>query len=394
MSVADAVQAYIQAELGGDDCWIALPREAYPTWIDGTPVNMTVQEVYQRNCAVKKWNSMRNPVTKLLKALYGHPDSVTMWEVKCDLDVQSVGFAAVGAEWPSVYFHQALKLLLIIYVDDFKMAGPEGNLDAGWALLRTKLNIGPEGPLGMSLGCNQRREQMTLYGKIIANVVIYDMESFLEQCVARYLEVAPKGTKMKEAKTPFLHDEGKHGPARDPTKVKGTRCVWCDSIAPFDGQDAEPKVGGDGASLDDDEVHGQLADAAASVLMKILYSARMARFDLLRPVQRLAKWFTKWKKRHDDELYKLVCYIHTTKGKKLIGWVADDIDDIQPHVFSDSDFAGTEGTQKSTSGVHLCLRGPRTSFPLSGQSKRQGCVSLSTTEAELVAAALALKSAG
>ncbi len=103
---------------------------------------------------------------------------------------------------------------------------------------------------------------------------------------------------------------------------------------------------------------------------------------------------TKWRKRHGDELYRLVCYIDTTKGKKMIGWVADDIEEIQPHLFSDSDFAGTEGTQKYTSGVHLCLRGPNTSFPLSGQSKRQGCVSQSTPASEIVAAALALKSAG
>ena len=75
----------------------------------------------------------------LLMALYGHPDSVTMWEVKCDLDVKAVGFAAVGAEWPSVYYHMDLKLLLIIYVDDFKLAGPEANLEKGWALLRTKI---------------------------------------------------------------------------------------------------------------------------------------------------------------------------------------------------------------------------------------------------------------
>ncbi len=64
-------------------------------------------------------------MTILLIALYGHPDSVTMWEVLCDFAVKSVGFEAVGAEWPSVYFHKELKLLLIIYVDDFKLAGPE-----------------------------------------------------------------------------------------------------------------------------------------------------------------------------------------------------------------------------------------------------------------------------
>jgi hypothetical protein len=82
-----------------------------------------------------------------------------MWEVKCDVDVKSVDFNAVGAEWPSVYFHPKLKLLLIIYVDDFKLAGPQENLGAGWALLRTNLNIGPEGPLGVYSGCNQTRNR-------------------------------------------------------------------------------------------------------------------------------------------------------------------------------------------------------------------------------------------
>ena len=38
---------------------------------------------------------------------------------------------------------------------------------------------------------------------------------------------------------------------------------------------------------------GELAPSAASVLMKIMYAARVARFDLLRPVQWLAKFMTK-----------------------------------------------------------------------------------------------------
>ena len=117
-----------------------------------------------------------------------------------------------------------LKLLLIIYVDDFKLAGPEENMDKGWALLRTKLIIGPEGPLGMYLGCNQKREQITLHGGILANCVIYDMESFLEQCVNKYLEVAPRNTKMKEAKTPLLQDEGNHRNSRNPTTNQGKCC--------------------------------------------------------------------------------------------------------------------------------------------------------------------------
>ena len=48
-----------------------------------------------------------------------------------------------GEEWPSMYFHKKLKLLLVIYVDDLKLAGPEENLTKGWEMLRSKLNIEP-----------------------------------------------------------------------------------------------------------------------------------------------------------------------------------------------------------------------------------------------------------
>ena len=103
---------------------------------------------------------------------------------------------------------------------------------------------------------------------------------------------------MRDAKTPFLHDEGNHGPSRNPSKIKGATCEWCAYVTPDVVPGAGSTVGGAGAtssskvqetpgevnSLGDDEVRGQLADAAASVLMKILYAARMARFDLLRPV--------------------------------------------------------------------------------------------------------------
>ena len=48
--------------------------------------------------------------------------------------------------------------------------------------------------------------------------------------------------------------------------------------------------------VEKDDDRGQLADSASSVLMEILYAVRMARFDLLRAVQGLAKHFPKRKK--------------------------------------------------------------------------------------------------
>ena len=51
--------------------------------------------------------------------------------------------------WPSVYFHPKLQLLLVIYVDDFKLAGPKQNLVTGCVLLREGLHIEPAKAGGM-----------------------------------------------------------------------------------------------------------------------------------------------------------------------------------------------------------------------------------------------------
>lgn len=75
---------------------------------------------------IQYWK-FRRPVVRLDKALHGHPDSGTMWKPHCDQKVQEIGFKPIGEEWPSMYFHDELKLLLVIYVDDLKLAGPSEN---------------------------------------------------------------------------------------------------------------------------------------------------------------------------------------------------------------------------------------------------------------------------
>ena len=77
-----------------------------------------------------------------------------------------------------------------------------------------------------------------------------------------------------------------------------------------------------------------------------------------------------------------------------MGWVGDKLSDLQPHLFADADFAGCSDTQRSTSGLHCVIMGPTTNFPIQGISKRQGCVSHSTPEAEIVATSYALRMVG
>ena len=71
------------------------------------------------------------------------------------------------------------------------------------------------------------------------------------------------------------------------------------------------------------EQPGVLGDAAAAVLMKILYGARMGRYDLIRPVQALASRITKWNRLCDKKLHRIVSYINSTLDLHLYGWVCD-----------------------------------------------------------------------
>jgi len=69
ITVADAEQAYVQAELKGNPTWVALPPEAWP----------------------QAWHGkFRRPVVRLKKALYGHPHSGSHWEEHCDERVRRV----------------------------------------------------------------------------------------------------------------------------------------------------------------------------------------------------------------------------------------------------------------------------------------------------------------
>ena len=50
--VADAVQAYIQAELGGNICWVNLPSEAWPEKEDGMGFLKDKEELRPSNMVV------------------------------------------------------------------------------------------------------------------------------------------------------------------------------------------------------------------------------------------------------------------------------------------------------------------------------------------------------
>ena len=90
----------------------------------------------------------------MLLSLYGHPDSGTYWEMRCDKIVKAAGWEPLPAEWPSSYLNKALCMFLIIYVDDFKMAGKKANFVAAWKRLTDGgLVLDEPTPVSHFLGC-------------------------------------------------------------------------------------------------------------------------------------------------------------------------------------------------------------------------------------------------
>ena len=113
-----------------------------------------------------------------------------------------------------------------------------------------------------------------------------------------------------------------------------------------------------------DNKEGLLAPIACKSLMEVLYGARLARFDLLRPIAALASKVTKWDSVCDRMLHRLVCYINSSLDYKLKGHIGNSSNDLTLTLFSDADFAGCLDTAKSTSGVLVALTGPNSFFPL------------------------------
>ena len=110
--IADAEQAYVQAELKGPSTWVTLPKMLWP----------------------RHWHDIDDPVVLLKRALYGHPQAGAFWEEHLELALERENFTKVKG-WKSTYRHDKLDLLLIVYVDDSKMSGQIAHVGEGWRLI-------------------------------------------------------------------------------------------------------------------------------------------------------------------------------------------------------------------------------------------------------------------
>ena len=211
-----------------------------------------------------------------------------MWEEMADRHAKAVGFRALGAEWPSVYFHDELCLMLVFYVDDFKLAGPRSNTTRGWELLRRGLGIETPKEIDASgsvyLGCRQERSEIMLPSGQMATAMTYNMEEFLDSCISLYKDLAGPKTVVKSYATPFFQEDHRTSPAGAPGVGPVQECPWCSHTFPpaptWDSIDKllESKnikdpgaMGGQPSAHHEDR--GRLQPVAARILMKVLWAA-------------------------------------------------------------------------------------------------------------------------
>ena len=83
----------------------------------------------------------------MLLALYGQPDSEGIWEQHLNSRLVKQGWKQFLPDiWQSIFHHQELNCLLVVYVGDFKLAGPTGNMANAGASIKSAVDIGEPGP--------------------------------------------------------------------------------------------------------------------------------------------------------------------------------------------------------------------------------------------------------
>ena len=116
---SDATGAYWQALLGGTETWVRIPRDRWP----------------------KAWHAKyERPVCRLRLSLYGHPLAGLYWEILCTDVLLSEGFEKIPG-WECLFVHHEWGMVLSVYVDDFKLAGPSKHINKVWTAIQQHINL-------------------------------------------------------------------------------------------------------------------------------------------------------------------------------------------------------------------------------------------------------------
>jgi hypothetical protein len=273
----------------------------------------------------------------LIKALYGLKQAPRAWHTRLHTELDSYGFKASEAD-PGLYTYNGKSdnIFLMVYVDDILIAAKDmATVDEIKRRLQTSFEARDLGEAETYLGINITRDRGSRTLKI-------DQERMVKEIVAKYgQEDARTRSTPLSTSTKLAKDEGE--------RLDTTRYPY------------------------------------AQLVGSLMYLAVCTRPDIAYSVGALARYMSNPTTVHWQEVIGVVRYLagtatygltYGTRNESLIG-------------YCDADYATDTDTRRSTSGYVFTLYGGAITW----QSKRQPTVAASTTEAEYMAAAAAVKEA-
>ena len=274
---------------------------------------------------------------RMRTCLYGHPISGHVWVTSCLRKLMELGWKPVEG-MPAVLTKG--ECMICVYVDDLLAAGPDAELETCWQEIRKEFPA--EEPVDATefLGAEISRT---------TNSISISMKDYVSEIVRAFHKEFPDAPKIRQTCVPMVdalaHDAEQTKPQRRVQKLVGM----------------------------------------------LLWMGRNIRPDIAYAVSRLGTRVTKWDKKAEAELARVVQYLDQTKGARLVMKVGDGVKyhDMSVRTYSDANLA----YPASQSGQFTCIIGPETLVPLSWRCKKQGLCVDSSGASEIIAAHQAVRDA-
>ena len=336
---SDVSTAYLQSDLQ-EDVYLRLPEGVQAVKVSG--------ETTTRINTEQLTSGAKGPIVKLRKSLYGLHQSGRNWhrrfhEVLSDIGLQRSKVDPCFYTW-SKGEH---KLWMVIFVDDMVFTGSPHLMDQLKGELSKQLKVEHRGELRWVLGLELIRDRQTRTANLRQSKYIEDMLTRFNMNNCN-----PVGT-----------------PIDPKQRLTSTGCLGSEGE---DGKD-------------------EIRRPYASLVGSLLYAAICTRPDIAFAVGECARFMAKPGQQHWGVAKRILRYLQATKqhglafGPDTCGQASDEAPRLT--AYGDSDFAADLETRRSTTGFITRLGGST----LSWASKRQRSVTLSTTEAEYMAAGDTLK---
>ena len=115
------------------------------------------------------------PYAPLHKALYGHPESRAHWTLYLADVLRNKMNGKELEKMPSVWWFEAGRMLMSIYVDDLTLGGSKNSHPSLWKELQQYINLDPFSEFGRVLG----RDHRVLNGELVLG-----SSDFTRQCLS------------------------------------------------------------------------------------------------------------------------------------------------------------------------------------------------------------------